>query len=365
MSPHRENKVVAIAAGGTGGHLFPGIALAQALKRRGVDSHFILGTPRGEDRWLNEYGFEYTRISSTPLFRNLSIRTVNSSVKNIIAVKESLAVIHKLKPDIAVGMGAYTSGPFLISCYLSSVPFVLFEQNLIPGLTNKMLAPLSLHTFVTFEGTKLRANSIHVVGNLIRDDVKPKAKSKALKKLGLKGGRPVLVVIGGSQGAATINRTLIDAFNTGWGKDYSFVIQTGIKDYEYVSSIFREKGIEGICRDFFDDMGAVYGAGDLYIGRSGGGIFEALLANLPLVLIPYPFASGDHQRANAEYLEKKGSAVVIDENDLNAEVFMRTVDALTNDKDRMRKMAENSKGLAKHDASDVAAGIILEEMGVK
>jgi len=362
MNRSRKHNLVAIAAGGTGGHLFPGIAVAQALRRLGIESHFVLGEPRGEDRWLLRYDFMFSRIASSPLSREFSLNLFKSFVKNIIAIKESLIIIKKLEPSIAVGMGGYTSGPFLITCYFCKIPFVIFEQNLIPGLTNRLLSHIALHSFVAFENTPLRSKFVHTIGNPLRDDVKPILKKEALKRLNLKGDRPIIVIMGGSQGAMSIDRAVADAFKKGWGGDYDFIIQTGGDGFNLVFNIFNKMGIRGLCCDFFEDIGAIYGAVDLYVGRAGGGIFEALCAGLPLVLIPYPFASNNHQMANAMFFEKKGVAITIEDKNLNAETITKTIDGLLGDKSRLREMRARSLALSKPDSADISASIIVEEL---
>jgi UDP-N-acetylglucosamine--N-acetylmuramyl-(pentapeptide) pyrophosphoryl-undecaprenol N-acetylglucosamine transferase len=362
MSGNKKGYIVTIAAGGTGGHLFPGIAIAQALRRLGVRSHFVLGEPRGEEKWLARYNFMFSRIASAPLLREFTLSAFESVVKNIIALTKSFTIIRRLAPSLAIGMGGYTSGPFLMSCYFCQIPFVIYEQNIIPGLTNRLLSRLALHSFIAFENAKLKSKSVHTVGNPLRDEVRPIPKKDALKRLNLKGNKPTIVIIGGSQGAMSINSSVVDAFKKGWGKDYEFLIQTGRDRFNLVSKVFNEMKIEGLCRDFFEDMGAVYSSADLYVGRAGGGIFEVLCAGIPLILIPYPFASDNHQMINARYLEKKGAGIIIEDKELSADILVDTIDGLMGDKNRLREMRAMSLALAKPDSADISAGIILEEL---
>ncbi|MGQ9706056.1 MAG: undecaprenyldiphospho-muramoylpentapeptide beta-N-acetylglucosaminyltransferase [bacterium] len=363
MSKIKKDYIVAIATGGTGGHLFPGIAVAQALKRAGIKSHIILGEPRSEEKWLKKYGFEFSRIISTPISREISLSILNSLIKNIIAINQSLRIILKIRPSLAVGMGGYTSGPFLITCYLSRIPFVIFEQNIVPGLTNRLLSRLAIHSFIAFEGTPLKARSVHIIGNPIREDVKPIPRREALKRLNLEGTRPVIVIIGGSQGAMSINKALVYAFESGWGRDYEFIIQTGSEGFEKVFKVFSEKGMKGLCRDFFEDMSSVYSSADLYVGRAGGGVFEALCAGLPLILIPYPFASENHQMANALYLRNKGAGIIIDDRCLNASVLSETIDSIINNTERLKQMGDASFKLSRPDSANISVKIIAEELG--
>jgi UDP-N-acetylglucosamine--N-acetylmuramyl-(pentapeptide) pyrophosphoryl-undecaprenol N-acetylglucosamine transferase len=343
---HRET--IVIAGGGTGGHLFPGVAVAQALQQLRPDMRIVFTiSGERERRYLGKYPLEVTTISSAPLYRGLNLRILASLAVTLYGFVQSLALMAKVHPLLAIGTGGYVSGPVLLAAYLRKVPGLICEQNIIPGFTNRVLSRLAEISAVSFENTPLAGGTKQVVtGNPIRQECQPWQREKARGYLGLSANRPTILIMGGSQGAHRINQAVCEALKTGFGKKYQFVLQTGEEDYLEVMEAVGKSGVAALVKPFFSEIGAVYGSADMALCRAGGGTFELLSAGLPLVLVPYPFAAGGHQMANANYWAGGGAAVVIKDSELSGATLAKCIDGLIGNRKKLAQMARASRAMA-------------------
>lgn len=343
-----RKETIIIAGGGTGGHLFPGVAVAQALQQLRPDMRVVF-TISGEReyRYLADYHLELVKICSAPLYRGLDPRILLSLALTLWGFIQSLALIVRVCPVVVIGTGGYVSGPVLLSAYLRKVPGLICEQNIIPGFTNRLLSRLAKISAVSFEDTPLAGRAKQVVtGNPIRRECEPWQREKARRYLGLSLGKPTILIMGGSQGAHRINQAVMEALEKGFGQKYQFLLQTGAEDLPAVKEVVERSGISAVVKPFFNEIGAVYGSADLALCRAGGGTFELLSAGLPLVLVPYPFAAANHQMANASYWAAGGAAVVIKDSELNGATLAKCIDSLFGDRKRLAGMARASRAMA-------------------
>ncbi len=352
---------VLIAAGGSGGHIFPAIALAHDLGKKRVAKNDILfiGSNRPLDvRIFEKEGFRFTLLSSNKLPYGFSFMLITFIVKLFADMIRSFFAILSFRPDVVVGFGGYVPCPVILTAKIFGIPKILHEQNAVAGRANRLLFGLVDRIALSFQDTKNRlgrnANKAVLTGNPIRVDRLKNDKESGVRALGLDGAKFTVLVIGGSQGAHSINEKFINAV-TGMRKSVSDKLQvvhiTGMKDYDEAVNSYREIGIDSRVFSFIDRIEDAYSVADLVITRSGSSaIFEIAFFGKPMILVPYPFAM-NHQSENARAFAEKGAAINIDEADLTAEKFKDTIEGLFNDKIRMVKLAESARMMSVPDAS--------------
>jgi UDP-N-acetylglucosamine--N-acetylmuramyl-(pentapeptide) pyrophosphoryl-undecaprenol N-acetylglucosamine transferase len=356
---------VMIAAGGTGGHIYPGIAVAKEVMRREPQSAVrFVGTARGlETRLVPQAGFELSLIESAGL-KNVSLmarlRGLWLLPKSFLAARR---LIREFRPDIVIGAGGYVSGPVLLMAALMKVPTLVMESNALPGWTNRRLARFVDRATVSFEAALpyFRGKGV-VTGNPVRReffDIPPKGRDAS---------RFSVLVFGGSQGARAINEAVVAALPLMQSVRSRLYVthQTGEADFEKVSRGYRDAGwIENAdVRRYIDDMVALFAASDLIICRAGATTSaELVAAGKAAIMIPFPFAADDHQRKNAEALEAAGAARMILQQDLTGERLASEVTRLVSAPDEVTRMEEASRKLARGDAA--AATVDLMESMIR
>lgn len=347
---------VIIAGGGTGGHIFPAISVAEEiLKRDPANEILFVGTKRGlENELLSKRGYRVEHISARGIKGSgvkKSITAVFSAFKGLM---DSLSVIRKFGPDVVLGVGGYVSGPMVLAASLRGVPTAICEQNSYPGITNRILGKFVNKVFATFdESLKFFPHrKVVITGNPVRGDI---LRSRGLKE---GSGAVTILVFGGSQGAHKLNRSVPEALAKLGRSDISVIHQTGEKDYELVKNAYERNHIRARVLRFIDDMAGAYSEADFIIGRSGAGTVSEITAlGKPSLLIPYPYAANNHQLENAKVLERAGAAAVMEDRDAGPENLSG---ALTNllQKDKLNTMASNAFGLGRPDA----ASVIVDEI---
>lgn len=364
---------VLIASGGSGGHIFPAVALASALKGRDhdIDIKFIGSDKTLDRRIFEKEGHSFSLLSSNKLPYGPGLGIFIFFIKLLLDAVKSFFIIMSYKPDIVVGFGGYVAAPVIFAARILGIPEIVHEQNVVPGRANKFVFGMADKIAISFEETRGHlgryAKKAVYTGNPIRAALFSDSRGKNYKQdgkehLGLDGKKITILVIGGSQGAHRLNEAFINALS-GLDKNTRMSFQvmhiTGIKDYEWVATRYKELGLEHRVWSFIDRIEELYIASDLVVTRSGASaIFEAAFFGKPMVLVPYPFAMS-HQAENARVFSKKGAAVEIDEKDLSPEVFRGSILNLLNDKDAFLKMAEASHRLSVPEASDNLAGLVL------
>jgi UDP-N-acetylglucosamine--N-acetylmuramyl-(pentapeptide) pyrophosphoryl-undecaprenol N-acetylglucosamine transferase len=322
-----ETARIVFAGGGTGGHLFPAIAIADRItelvqNKMTVDIAFV-GTKRGlEYRMRESLGYPLHLINVRGITRSLTLRNLLVPFILIGALVQSMLLLRKLSPDVVVGTGGYVSWPVLKVAAFKKIVSVLQEQNSFPGITTRRLAQRAERIYLGFERARenLRTKGkIIVTGNPVRASVINGSRAEAIKAFGLDHEKKTILVLGGSQGARTVNNAVLASLEkTQLPAEYQLLWQTGKRDYKEVTARSGRKVTGCALFPFADRMDLVYAAADLAIARAGALTLAELAAcGLPSILIPYPFAAGDHQRKNAADLVAQKMAVVIDEKDLD------------------------------------------------
>lgn len=350
-----------IAGGGTGGHLFPGVAIAEELKARDPASEVLfVGTARGiEARVLPRLGWPLELIDASGLKTVGALGALKGLLRIPRAIWQSRRILKRFRPDAVVGVGGYASGPVLLCAWLMGTPTAILEQNSIPGLANRIVGKFAHAVFLAFDETRryFPASRVLMTGNPIRRQLRERLLSAGARR---EEGRPFhIFCFGGSQGARAVNALMVDAaiaLATA-GRRFTLVHQTGKDDRDTVASKYREAGIAADVRDFIDDMAAEYARADLVVSRAGATTVAELTAiGRPAILVPYPFAADDHQTVNARELGRAGAALVFPQNELDGARLAAAIAELMEDPDRLARMQSAMKSLGRPDA----AGAIVD-----
>jgi UDP-N-acetylglucosamine--N-acetylmuramyl-(pentapeptide) pyrophosphoryl-undecaprenol N-acetylglucosamine transferase len=351
---------IVVAGGGTGGHLFPGIAVIEELRRRMPSlSVTFVGTARGiESRVLPGMGESLEILDVTPLKGTTTAELVTSLMRLPRAWARCVSILRAKKPDIVLGVGGYASGPMLIAAATLGIPTAILEQNAHVGLTNRLLAPMVGRAYLTFEETRATfGDKARIVGNPVRRAFVDAARIALSDPDGFEARARKLLVIGGSQGAQRLNETVPGALAKALaGANVEVVHQTGAKMVETVRAEYERLGLRAEVVPFIDDMARAYASAQLVIARAGATtLAEVCAIGRPSVLVPYPHAADDHQTKNAEALARAGAAVAIAESALDEAGLASTLGALIQDAERRGAMARAAR---EHGRPEAAASIV-------
>jgi UDP-N-acetylglucosamine--N-acetylmuramyl-(pentapeptide) pyrophosphoryl-undecaprenol N-acetylglucosamine transferase len=344
---------IVIAGGGTGGHLFPGIAVAEEfLKRDPQSAVLFIGTKKGiEHRLLATLGYTLSAID----VEGLKGRGLAALMKGLWAIPNSMwqsrRILADFHPDVAIGVGGYASGPAVMAAYLMGIPTAIAEQNALAGNTNRILGKFVDKIFVTYEQSKnlFAARKVLVTGNPVRAAIACGLNRTKEEKAGRR-----ILIFGGSQGAAAINKAIVAMlpFLQKMKDKVSVVHQTGERDLKMVGQAYEQYGIKAEVSPFIVDMVSTYAVSDLIICRAGAtSLAEITVAGKAAILIPFPFAADDHQTMNARAMVEAGAAAMIPERELTAEKLYSLVENLLGDDQKLRDMEVQSKKLGRPDAA--------------
>jgi UDP-N-acetylglucosamine--N-acetylmuramyl-(pentapeptide) pyrophosphoryl-undecaprenol N-acetylglucosamine transferase len=361
-----ESVRVVIAGGGTGGHLFPGIAVAREIQSRvpGAQVSFV-GTSRGiEARVVPLEGFALDVIRSSGI-KGKSIRARAQGVALLpLSLVDAWQVLSIRRPQLVIGVGGYSSGPVVLVAAARRIPTMLLEQNAVPGLTNRLLAPFSRAVAVSFDSTRaLFGARAFLSGNPVRPEFLSPVDRIEVEKVANSGVR--LLVFGGSQGAHAINTAMMDgaAELVVRVPDLRVTHQTGARDLEMVRQAYRKAGLNAEVAAFFDDMPKRLAETDLIVCRAGATtLAEVTAAGRAAILIPLPGATDDHQRTNAEALTGAGAAEMLIQADMTGYKLADRIVALANDAGRRDRMSAAARRLSRPDAARVIVDRALELM---
>ncbi|NOQ69332.1 MAG: undecaprenyldiphospho-muramoylpentapeptide beta-N-acetylglucosaminyltransferase [Gammaproteobacteria bacterium] len=356
---------VLIMAGGTGGHVFPALAVADELRLRGIPVVW-LGTKAGiESRLVPQAGYPIEWMSITGLRGKNTITLLFAPVRLILACWQALVVLLRRKPCVVLGMGGFASGPGGLMAWLIRKPLLVHEQNAIPGLTNKILARLANVVLQAFPGVFKQAIT---TGNPVRQSICEikKPESRMLQPQAQDKARLRLLVIGGSLGAVKLNEVVPQALaKIESDKRPEVIHQTGLKNIESAKTLYIEAGVEAKVESFIDDMPSAYEWADLVICRSGAmTVFELAAAGIASILIPYPHAVDDHQTFNAYYLEQAGAAVIKQQRELTADWLVEIINDFSANRKKLLDMAVAARKLAVPDSAKNIADACLHAGGV-
>lgn len=348
---------VIVAGGGTGGHLFPGIAVVQELRRRLDAEVTFVGTERGiEARVLPERGEHLELLEVTPLKGQTPAELGRSMMRLPGAMMQAAQIVRGA--DLVIGVGGYASGPVVAAAAMQRIPTAILEQNAHVGLTNRMLAKLVGRAFLSFEETApVFGDAARVVGNPVRRPIATMAARASADPDGFESRAKTILVMGGSQGARALNLAAPEAFAK-LAHPRQIVHQTGAAMVAEVQASYDELGVEAEAVTFIDDMARAYADAAVVVARAGATTLAELQAiGRPSVLVPYPHAADDHQAVNARSLEAAGAATCILQQDLDADRLAAAVDALLGSPAAARAMAAAARGRGKPHA---AAAIVDE-----
>jgi len=352
MNTNLKKLRIVMAGGGTGGHLFPAIAIAESfLEKNPRNTVLFVSTGREFERAvLTEHGFSLECITAEGI-KGKGIRHQLRALSRLPkGVMEALKILCKFVPDLAIGVGSYASGPLILAAWILRIPIVLHEQNIQPGITNRILFPLAARVHVSFPNTRFRTHSpkIRFSGNPIRKKIQECAVRSISTELGaVSTRRPFTVgIIGGSQGSHAINLAVIQALSLFKDHGFHFIHQTGQPDEKMVQAAYLRHGISCIVQSFFQDMTVYYQQADLMICRSGATtVAEIMAIGKPAIFIPFPHASDNHQELNAGRLVQSQAAEMILESDLTGSTLAERILFLASNPDMLGRMAFRARQL--------------------
>jgi UDP-N-acetylglucosamine--N-acetylmuramyl-(pentapeptide) pyrophosphoryl-undecaprenol N-acetylglucosamine transferase len=341
-----------IAAGGTAGHVLPAIAVAEALKRRGVFVTFAGSPDRVEARLVPESGYELDtfRISGFP--RKPTPGLLKALYRAGVAPAACRAILRRRRPDVVFGGGGYVAGPMVLAARTMHIPAALSEADAHFGLANRLAAPFASRIYLAYPLDGLDGDKHRVVGRPIPERARRVPKGRARAIFELPPDEPLLLVAGALAGAQSLNEMVVESFAE---VRPAILHITGRRDYESVRRRVRRPDYRVIPET--DRIGAAYSAADLILARAGSSVFEFAAAGKPAILVPYPFATGDHQARNAEHFVHAGGAIMV--RDLDIEDVPDHVRSLLDDPQRLKQMGDAIKRAAKpHAADEIAEGLI-------
>ncbi|MDQ7784654.1 MAG: undecaprenyldiphospho-muramoylpentapeptide beta-N-acetylglucosaminyltransferase [Desulfomonilaceae bacterium] len=345
-----------IAGGGTGGHLFPALATARAV--RAEDPHgsiLFVGTRRGiESRIMPRTGFPIRYITARGIRRTGPINSILAGLELPLALVQSFAVIREFRPTQVLGVGGFASGPTVLAAVLLRIPTAIQEQNSVMGTTNRILSRFVDRIYTSWEDTVPvpPAAKTLLTGNPVRADLLEGSRQTK------EPGKLNVLIFGGSRGARSINESLADNMTAlaGLADRIRVLHQTGLGAAEPMKTAYREAGLEAEVVEFIHEMGPAYRWADLVVCRSGAGSLAELTAlGIPAIVVPYPYAIGDHQARNASVLERRNAVRIVPDEKLKNGALVREIQTLGNEPNMLRTMAENSRKLGRPDAARTIA----------
>ena len=367
-----ERKVnILIAGGGTGGHLFPGIALARCFMEKNPENRVLfVGTDREfECRTLEREGFDHLAIRAAGIKGLGFFAKLKAAFKIPGALTQSARIIKNFKPDIIIGVGGYSSGPVAFAAFLMGIPVVVQEQNILPGITNRIMGRFATRIHVSFEESLpyFNAKKATLSGNPVRQSILDGRKRRELRNDCEPDHPFTLLVAGGSQGARSVNKAMTEA--SGFlpdKKSWRIIHQTGENDCEAVREAYEREGMDAEVKAFYTDMDIQYERADLVICRAGATtLSEITVMGLPSILIPFPFAADNHQVKNALSLVTKDAAEMIEDKDLTGEILAGRLMYYQENPDDLWRMEKASLAYGKPEAAKTIVEDCYRVMGIK
>ena len=358
---------VIIAAAGTGGHINPGIAIANKIKEKNKNAEIIfIGTTRGlENDLVPKAGYKLKTIDAFGLSKKISIETIKKLIKTYQGIGQARRIIKDFKPDIVIGMGGYICGPVMLAAKKEKIPRLLHESNAFPGKAVKMLSKHVNKILVGFEVAKQRLpqpEKVITTGNpskIKKINYTEADRKTELNRLKLDINKPVILIFGGSQGAQKINEAVTEIIEKKLNSNYQIIWAAGPKQYDIIKEKLEEnhiniQNIQGVrIEAYIYDMEKIMNLSDVVIARSGAlTITEIAIVGKPAIFIPLPNVSENHQEYNARVLADKGAAIIVKNNEVNASILNDKIEELIKDKNRLKQMGENANKAARYDVEE-------------
>jgi UDP-N-acetylglucosamine--N-acetylmuramyl-(pentapeptide) pyrophosphoryl-undecaprenol N-acetylglucosamine transferase len=356
---------VVFAGGGTGGHLYPAIAIAEAFQRRMKNCTCVfVGTARGlEARVIPQLGYRLELVPVRGLLRKVTLSNLMVPIYLIKSIRQCRQLFGEFKPQLVIGTGGYVSGPALLAAWTSGRKFVVQEQNSFPGLVNRWLGKHAAVVFLSFEESKKffrRQDNLRVVGNPVRAALTTGDRKAAAAKWNLDLDRTTLLIFGGSQGAQRLNELVLEILpELARLENFQILWATGPQHFEKIAPhVANAPTVKPVA--YIDDMASAYTLADFVLCRAGATtIFELTNCGLPAILVPFPFATADHQTFNARALEKAGAGRVLIEKGLSSGELFNAIRDLATQPEARQKMSDAAKKMARPHAADEIVDVCL------
>ncbi len=341
-----------ITGGGTGGHIFPGIAVAGAIQKRIAAAEVLfVGTSRATDKDIfGQANVATTTINCSGLKGSTVIKKITSLLQQPAAVYEACKILKRFQPDVVLGVGGYVTGPVIVAAKLLGIPVCIHEQNSIPGLANRLAGKIADVICISIPVTKgFPLDKTVQTGNPVRENILSVTRKEQVRN-------PLtLLVLGGSQGAHRVNMLMLEAVErlVRAGKEFNLIHQTGKADYEVVEAAYAKLGIKVEVQPFIYDMAAVYREADLAVSRAGATTLAELSSiGIPALLIPYPYAADDHQQSNSEYFAAEKGCHIYKEAELTGDVLADAIESYLSNPESLEEMGRNMKRMGTVDAAE-------------
>ncbi len=361
---------VILSGGGTGGHIYPALTIADQIKKLAPAAEIIfIGTEHGlEKDIVPRYGYPLKFIEVAGFRRSLSLDTLRSAVKLVQGLHDAYSIISREKPDLVIGTGGYVCGPVVLTAALKGIPTCIQEQNAMPGVTNKILCHYVKKVFLGYkEAAKYFSGGTAKVftGNPIRTEILSYTKEAAIAELGLDKEKKTVLVSGGSRGARSINNAMLEVEAALAGRhDVQVLHVTGDVNYEEYLQKLRKQGTEAeniIVKPYLHNMPAALAAADMAVFRAGAiGLAELMAKGIPSVLVPYPYATANHQEFNARAVEACGAAKVVLDRELTGDSLLEIIEHLLVHNEELKKMQQAAQGLGRPQAAETIARQALD-----
>ena len=361
---------VLISGGGTGGHVYPAIAIANKIKEENPDVEILfVGTKAGiESEIVPKYGYNLATVTVQGFRRKIDLENVKRVFKLFKGLEESRKVVKKFKPDVVIGTGGYVSGPVLFNSSLNKIPTIIHEQNSFPGVTNKILSKMVTKVLTSFEDSHKRfspdvQHKLFLTGNPVRKEILTTRKSTARRKLGISEDKKMVLCYGGSGGSRKINDAMKTVIRNLVDEDIAFIYATGKNYYDGFAEDIKDLNIKPYQKvvPYLDDMANALAACDIVIGSAGAiSLAEITAMGKPSIIIPKAYTAENHQEYNARSIQNSGAGVAILEKELTPKYLNETVFRLLGDREALIEMENASRSIGKPDALNLIYKEVME-----
>ncbi|CEP49270.1 undecaprenyldiphospho-muramoylpentapeptide beta-N-acetylglucosaminyltransferase [Paraclostridium sordellii] len=361
---------ILLSGGGTGGHVYPAIAIANKIKEENPEAEIIfVGTEKGiESEIVPKYGYELKTVTVQGFKRKIDFENVKRVFKLFKGLEQSRKIVKKFKPDVVIGTGGYVSGPVLFNSSMSKVPTIVHEQNSFPGVTNKILAKMVTKVLTSFEDSHERfpeetRSKLVLTGNPVRKEILISKKSVSRRKLGIQEDKKMVLCYGGSGGSRKINDSMKLVIRNLVNDDIAFIYATGKNFYDGFINDINDLDLKPYQKvvPYLEDMATALAACDIVIGSAGAiSLAEITALGKPSIIIPKAYTAENHQEYNAKSVESKGAGIAILEKNLTPETLNETVYKLLGDRDLLLDMSNASKEIGKPEAIDIIYKEVME-----
>jgi UDP-N-acetylglucosamine--N-acetylmuramyl-(pentapeptide) pyrophosphoryl-undecaprenol N-acetylglucosamine transferase len=360
---------IVFAGGGTGGHVYPALAIIESLRQKGDFSILYIGGYRGiENSIIPSLGIPYRKIWISGFQRYLTLRNILFPLKVVVSLLQSFYLMLNSRPDVVVGTGGYVSGPVVYSAARLGIPTLVQEQDSFPGITTRLLARYSDIVCIPYDEVRQYLKKIRgkllVAGVPVRSSLKLQKRELAVSHWGFEANKPVLFILGGSQGAQSLNRVISGlAEELIRGHDVQILWQTGKGNYEQVRQQPAAHNSRIVVKDYIDSMDMAYSAADIVVSRAGAiTLAELAVVGKPCVLVPYPYAAAGHQEKNAQAIAGMGAALLVKEDDHFETNLKEAIIKLLENKNLAAALGDRWETIHQPDASGFIADQVINLM---